>query len=151
VGRDRIDPASNAEATFSWHSFSPEETAGFAARLAKQLKPNDVLLLSGDLGAGKTTFVNGLLQGLNSSDFAQSPTYVYLQIYEARLPVFHFDLYRLREPGDFLAIGFEEFFTRGGICLIEWPERILPLVPKESLHITLTASTENERTIELKQ
>lgn len=132
-------------------SFSPEETIEFAAKLAKTLSPNDVMLLTGELGAGKTTFVKGLLQGFDSPDFAQSPTFVYLQIYEASLPIYHFDLYRLAKPSDFLAMGFEEFFTKEGVCLIEWPERILQLVPKSAIRIKLTALSENERIIEMQR
>lgn len=124
---------------------SSDQTGAFAEQFSLNLKPNDILLLTGDLGAGKTTFVKGLVHGMGSSDLVQSPTFVYLQIYEARLPIYHFDLYRFRSSSDFLAMGFEEYFTMGGITVIEWPERIADLLPPSALHIHLSTLSEQER------
>lgn len=126
---------------------SPEETIDLATQFAIQLQPNDIVALSGDLGAGKTTFVKGVAQGLGSSDLVQSPTYVYLQIYEAPLPLFHFDLYRLRSSDDFLAMGFEEHFSQGGITLIEWPERLGGLLPPQTIHLRIQTLSETTRFI----
>lgn len=131
----------------SFHSFSAEQTISWAADFAAGLKPNDLVLLTGDLGAGKTTFAQGLARGLGSEDLVQSPTYVYLQIYEASIPLFHFDLYRLVSSDDFLAMGFEEFFHKKGICLIEWPERIRPILPPDAIRIEIRSLSENERMI----
>jgi tRNA threonylcarbamoyladenosine biosynthesis protein TsaE len=130
-----------------FHFSSPDETILFAQRFARCLKPNDLILLTGDLGAGKTTFVKGIAQGLGSSDLIQSPTYVYLQIYEANIPIFHFDLYRIRQESDFLAMGFEEYFTKNGVTLIEWPERISSLPLSHAFHVRLSVISENERTV----
>ena len=130
-----------------FHFFSSDETILFAKQFACRLKPNDIVLLTGDLGAGKTTFTKGIVEGLGSFDLVQSPTYVYLQIYAAKIPVFHFDLYRMHKESDFFAMGFEEYFTKNGVTLIEWPERIARLVPAYSFHITLKTVSENERTI----
>ena len=91
--------------------------------------------------------MQGLALGLGSTDLVQSPTYVYLQIYEASLPIFHFDLYRLISSEDFLAMGFEEFFHKKGICLIEWPERIRSILPQKAIRIEIHSLSENERMI----
>ena len=98
--------------------------------VASQVSPGSVLALSGDLGAGKTTFVQGLAQGLGIDVPIQSPTFVYLNCYEGRLPLFHFDLYRMKGADDFFALGFDEYFEVGGVCAIEWPERILSRLPE---------------------
>jgi len=111
-----------------------ESTVAFGISYAQKLKQNSVLALKGGLGAGKTTFVQGLLQGLGIQDTAQSPTFTYLQIYEN---VFHFDLYRLKNEQDFVLLGFEEFLM-GGITVIEWPERIPNLLPKNTQVIELS-------------
>lgn len=103
---------------------SLEETIAIGKELATSLQPGDVLALSGDLGAGKTTFVKGLALGLDIEEPIQSPTYVYLNEYQGRIPLFHFDLYRLKGVEDFINLGFDEFMSRGGVCAIEWPERI---------------------------
>jgi tRNA threonylcarbamoyladenosine biosynthesis protein TsaE len=107
-----------------------EETIALGEEIGKHWKPNQILALQGDLGAGKTTFVQGLLAGLGIQDAAQSPTFTYLQIYEEK--VYHFDLYRLQSEQDFRALGFEEFFFNGGYAVIEWPERISSILPPET-------------------
>lgn len=116
---------------------SAEETLSFAAALAPHLKPNTVLALSGDLGAGKTTFVQGLAQGLGIDQPIVSPTFVYLNLYSAVVPLFHFDLYRLKQASDFFSLGFEEYFEKEGICAIEWPERISSFLPPSTLFLSL--------------
>lgn len=108
---------------------SQEEMVAFGKATAEKLAPNTLLALSGDLGAGKTTFAQGLAQGLQIQEPICSPTFIYLNAYKAATPLFHFDLYRLKSPSDFLALGFDEYFDKGGICVIEWPERIIDLLP----------------------
>lgn len=110
---------------------SADETRSFGVRLAKEISPPLVLALTGDLGAGKTTFVQGLGQGLGIQEPMQSPTFVILNAYNDLL--FHFDLYRLNLK-DFVNLGFEEYFQKG-ICAIEWPERITQLLPPTTLWI----------------
>ncbi|HSX26321.1 MAG TPA: tRNA (adenosine(37)-N6)-threonylcarbamoyltransferase complex ATPase subunit type 1 TsaE [Chlamydiales bacterium] len=124
---------------------SSEETIAFGKKMAHLLKPNAILALSGDLGSGKTTFVQGLALGLGIEDSVQSPTFVTLNLYEAKVPLFHFDLYRLKSSQDFLSLGFEEYFQREGICAIEWPERIASLLPQETVFISFEYSGEGRR------
>lgn len=111
---------------------SADQTLAFGQEMAARLSPNAILALSGDLGAGKTTFVQGLALGLGIHEPIQSPTFVLLNDY-GRL--YHFDLYRLKKGTDFTSLGFEEYFQKGGICAIEWPERIQELLPPETIHI----------------
>jgi tRNA threonylcarbamoyladenosine biosynthesis protein TsaE len=125
---------------------SAEATCEFAAKWASMLAPNDVIALSGDLGAGKTTFIQGLVSGLHGQPFqVQSPTFVYLHPYDADLSVYHFDLYRLQSSQEFCLMGFDEYFEMGGITAIEWPERIESLLPKRAIRIYLTAPSEHVR------
>jgi tRNA threonylcarbamoyladenosine biosynthesis protein TsaE len=127
MGRDRIVSLS-----------SPEETIAFGKFLASCLSPGSVLALSGDLGSGKTTFVQGLALGLGIEVPIQSPTFVFLNHYSGTVPLFHFDLYRMKGVEDFLGLGFEEYFDEGGICAIEWSERIASLLPLDAWHITFS-------------
>lgn len=118
---------------------SAEETIALGERLGRLLPPETVVCLSGDLAAGKTTLTKGIVSGATGchSDDVSSPTFVYLAVYEGRCPVYHFDLYRLRDSDEFLAMGFEEYFTQGGICCIEWSERIAPLIPDNAVRVHL--------------
>lgn len=109
-----------------------EETLQFGKNMASTLPANAVLALSGDLGAGKTTFVQGLALGLQIEEPIQSPTFVLLNAYPK---LYHFDLYRLKSPADFTALGFAEYFEADGICAIEWPEKIAPLLPPHTIRI----------------
>lgn len=131
MGRERIDPSARKLAT-------AEDTELLGREFSRTLPPNSILALQGNLGAGKTTFVQGLAKGLEISDPIQSPTFTYLQIYEGPVPLYHFDLYRLTKESDFVLLGFEEFFDAGGIVVIEWPERIASLIPPTAQKITLT-------------
>lgn len=101
--------------------------------MATVLPSSTVLALSGELGAGKTTFVQGLALGLGILETVQSPTFVILNIYQARL--FHFDLYRLKKASDFIDLGLEEYFQKGGICAIEWPDLIVKFLPSTTISI----------------
>ena len=90
--------------------------------LAEALEPGAVVALSGPMGAGKTAFCGGLAQGLGIQDPVTSPTYTIVNEYQGRLPLFHFDLYRLGGPEDLYDIGWEDYLARGGVCVLEWPE-----------------------------
>lgn len=127
------------------------ETFSEGVALGKTLQPNAILALFGDLGAGKTTLIKGIVSGATdlSPDVVTSPTFTYLQIYSGLVPVYHFDLYRLRTAADFLSLGFSEYFSAGGICCIEWSERIEEILPPGTLRITLRHLGEDQREIEI--
>ena len=125
------------------HLSSLQKTRLFGNHFARLLKPNSILALSGELGAGKTSFVQGLASGLGIDSPIQSPTFIYLNIYEeGKIPLYHFDLYRINDGAAFFAMGFEEYFQKGGITVIEWPEKLgnAPLPP----HILLRFSHEKK-------
>jgi len=118
---------------------SAEETIALGEKIGQSLPTNTVVCFFGDLAAGKTTFIKGLVLGATraSEDLVSSPTFVYLNIYEGVKTVYHFDLYRLQDPDEFFAMGFQEFFTANGICCIEWAERIELALPSQILRIDL--------------
>lgn len=128
---------------------SEAETVALGYRLAERLPLNSVVCLFGDLGAGKTTFVKGVAAYAAGCKQANSPTFVYLNIYEGRNTVYHFDLYRLVDTDEFLNMGFEEMFYAGGICCIEWSERIASILPPDAIRVTLSHTSEGFRTIEI--
>ncbi len=104
---------------------SPEETEALGQRLAQKLLPGTVIAFRGDLGAGKTAFTRGLARGLGSQDRVTSPTYTIVNEYlGGRLPLFHFDMYRLGSSDELFDIGWEEYPDRGGICAVEWSENV---------------------------
>jgi tRNA threonylcarbamoyladenosine biosynthesis protein TsaE len=137
---DRLLPA---------QSETPEETVEFGRRLAAGLKAGDVVALYGDLGAGKTHLVKGIASafGLDATD-AASPTFVLLHEYPTQPPVYHFDAYRIVRPEEFTALGFEEYASGDGICVIEWPERIELLLPPGTIRLRLTAGAGDARRFE---
>ena len=104
---------------------SPQETERLGAALAQYLLPGDVLAYTGDLGAGKTAFTRGLAAGLGITDRVTSPTYTVVNEYlSGRLPLFHFDMYRLHSADELFDIGWEDYLTRGGVCAVEWSENV---------------------------
>ena len=119
-------------------SNSEEETLAIARRVAKNLEKGQVIVLTGDLGAGKTLFVSGILDYFGEREEVSSPTFTIVNEYElkADLKLFHFDVYRLESSDEFLAMGGEEFFDQG-VCLIEWGEKIADLLPKDILTINI--------------
>src|SRR5215472_8776139 len=104
----------------------PGASAAFGRRLAELLFPGAVVALVGPLGAGKTHLVRALAEGLGIADsrVVSSPTFVLIQEYDARLPIYHFDAYRLKNPAEFANLGIEEYFAAEGVCLIEWADRV---------------------------
>ncbi len=125
-----------------------EETIAFAREWAQALRPNDVVALRGDLGSGKTHFVKGLVAGCGSADPVTSPTFTILHEYRGgRLPVFHFDFYRLEHRAEVERLGFEEYLEDGGLAVIEWADRFPELLPERTRWIDVVAGTANERMI----
>ena len=117
---------------------SAEETRALARRLAQTLKPGDVVLLMGELGAGKTTFVQGLAEGLGlDPKRVTSPTFVLIQEYtrEGGMPLYHVDAYRVRDPRELLEVGLEEYFERPGVTVIEWGDKVRELVPPDAIEV----------------
>lgn len=128
---------------------SAEETMALGHSWAHDLNPGDVLCLFGDLGAGKTTLIKGIVAALTSTaaDHVCSPTFAYLNIYTGAVSVFHFDLYRLEDTEAFLSLGFEEYLLGDGVCCIEWSERIETILPPHTRRITLEHAGEEKRSI----
>ena len=108
-----------------FETHSPEQTEAVGAALAKQLQPGTVLAYRGDLGAGKTAFTRGLAKGLGAGEPVTSPTYTIVNEYlSGRIPLFHFDMYRLKSADDLFDIGWEDYLERGGVCAVEWSENV---------------------------
>ena len=127
-------------------SRSVASTLKIGRLISRQLQPGDIVLLSGCLGAGKTVLAKGIAQGLGiSKDQVISPSFVLLRVHKGRHFLHHFDFYRLKTPGDILSLGHEEYFYSEGITIIEWPERLKFLLPKEFLKIKLFTKASNQR------
>ena len=117
---------------------SPEQTERFGRELAKSLCAGDVIALTGDLGAGKTCLTRGIADGLGSTAHVSSPTFTIVNEYDGgRLMLFHFDTYRLSGPDDFLMSGLDEYFFRGGVCVIEWSDIIEELLLEGTIKMTI--------------
>ena len=128
---------------------SPAETAELGSRIAGILAPGDFIALTGDLGSGKTQFARGVAYGLlvDPAIYVTSPTYTLLNIYSGRIPLYHFDLYRLQGYQDIIDLGFEEYFYGDGVCLVEWAERLAVDIPQESLSIVFSHTGDDTRTL----
>ena len=127
-------------------SKSREATERFAAEYAKTLSAGDVVLLDGDMGAGKTVFSKGVAKGLGIDEEVTSPTYAYMNDYDGRL--FHYDLYRIESLEQAERLGLIDYFDAGGICLIEWAQNIAPLIPSYAKRVKIKKIDENKREIE---
>ena len=113
-----------------FESNSPEETFKIARQLGKQAKPGEIYCLSGELGVGKTVFSQGFASGLGIAEDINSPTFTILQTYESgKMPLYHFDVYRLGDAWEMEEIGYDDYFFGEGVCLIEWAELILEILP----------------------
>lgn len=121
-----------------YKSYSPEETAEIAAELAKSLKSGDVVCLNGDLGVGKTAFVQGLARALGVADYVSSPTFTIVNSYDGSLPLHHFDVYRINDCEEMYEIGYEEYIYGDGISVIEWAENISDILPCERYDVTVS-------------
>jgi tRNA threonylcarbamoyladenosine biosynthesis protein TsaE len=141
-----INRDSPTKAEWSIVSHSENETESLAARLADALEPGTVVALVGNLGAGKTRLVRAVAEALGVDCRAvASPTFVLVHEYAGRLPIFHFDVYRLREAADFLELGADEYLNSGGVCFVEWADRVEAFLPPDHLRIEIVATGETTR------
>lgn len=132
-------------------SESPEETEALGARLAETLQAGSVVAFTGDLGAGKTAFVRGMARGLGIADRVTSPTFTIVNEYGGgRLPLFHFDMYRLGGADELFDIGWEDYLCRGGICAVEWSENVEAAIDAAAVRVDIRSGRgDQERTIEI--
>lgn len=135
----------------SFISHSAEQTREYGRKLGSQLVLNSVLCFFGDLGAGKTTFIQGLTVGVlgSSAEEVNSPTFTYLNIYRGNHTLYHFDLYRLHDADEFLSMGFDETFDAGGITCIEWSEKIVAIIPEGTIYVKMIHLGGDRRKIEI--
>lgn len=126
---------------------SPAETEALGAALGEKLSAGAVIAFRGDLGAGKTAFTRGLARGLGYGDSVTSPTYTIVNEYlGGRLPLFHFDMYRLRSADDLWDIGWEDYLDRGGVCAVEWSENVAEAL-EGAIAVTIEKTGENDRRV----
>ena len=131
---------------------SPEETQAIGEQIGRKLKPGDVIALIGDLGAGKTCLTQGIARGVRIApdQIVNSPSYILINEYEGKIPIYHIDLYRLQHIDEILDLGLDEYLEGDGICVIEWADRMLELLPENAIHIQLAWEDESTRTIEVR-
>ena len=121
-----------------YESFSEEMTFEIGKKLGEKADKGDIICLEGDLGVGKTVFTKGFAAGLNIEENIDSPTFTIVQEYtEGRLPLYHFDVYRIGDISEMDEIGYEDYFFGEGVCLIEWASRIEELIPESAIHIII--------------
>tara|TARA_B100000315_G_scaffold186697_1_gene176149 strand:- start:3028 stop:3444 length:417 start_codon:yes stop_codon:yes gene_type:complete len=131
-------------------SKSEEETRKFGQNLAKQLREKDVVFIYGDLGAGKTCLVKGIVDGLGLTDeYVRSPTFTIINKYIGKKPVYHLDFYRIESVEEIEELGIEEFSGKEGVTLIEWPEKIVKYIPQARCEIKINILGENKRSLKV--
>lgn len=128
-----------------WETHGPQETFEIGKQLGLEAKPGEVYCLDGDLGVGKTVFTKGFASGLGITEPVNSPTFTIVQQYEeGRLPLYHFDVYRIGDVEEMDEIGYEDCFYGEGVCLIEWSTLIQEILPEDAIHITIEKDLEKE-------
>ena len=128
---------------FRMDTYSSEETMALGESLGKEAKPGMIICLDGDLGVGKTVFTKGFAKGLGIEEPVCSPTFTIVHEYrEGRIPLYHFDVYRIAEPEELEAIGYEEYFFGEGVCLIEWASQVEELIPEDAVHVCIEKDLE---------
>ena len=131
-------------------SHSPEETQKFGIRIGELAKPGDIFLLVGGLGTGKTCLVQGIAWGLGIKEYAASPSFVVIRELYGRLPLYHIDLYRLNHIEEIVELGLDDYLYGNGVCVMEWAEKGLSVLPTEHLLIQIGYLSDTERSFQLK-
>ncbi len=131
-------------------SHSPYQTRRLGSRIGKLASPRDIILLVGSLGAGKTCLTQGIARGLGIKEYTPSPSFVLVREFQGRLPLYHIDLYRLEHIEEIAELGLDDYLYGSGVCVIEWAEKGLSLMPKEYLLIELSFLDNNERRLNFK-
>lgn len=134
-----------------YRSNSEQETEALGSRLGERLKPGAVIAYTGDLGAGKTAFTRGLARGLGIPEQVTSPTFTIVNEYEGgRLPLFHFDMYRLGSADELFDIGWEDYLARGGVCAVEWSENVDEALEEDTIRVDIRrGETDGQRIISI--
>ena len=128
-------------------SHSPEETEHIGEMLGRRLRPGTVVAYRGGLGMGKTSFTRGLARGLGCAGRVTSPTFTIVNEYDGATPLFHFDMYRLGSSDELFDIGWEDYLTRGGVCAVEWSERVNDAMPADTLWVDIARGTDESARI----
>lgn len=125
-----------------------EDTRAFGLKLAQKLEKGNVMALIGDLGTGKTTLTKSIAVGLGITEMITSPTFTIVQEYpEGRLPMYHFDVYRINDIEEMYELGYEEYFFGQGVCVIEWADLILDIIPEDSIIIRIEYGEEEDQRV----
>ena len=125
-------------------SHSEAETEAAGERLGASLSPGTVLAYRGGLGMGKTAFTRGLARGLGCTGRVTSPTFTIVNEYEGRIPLFHFDMYRLPDSDALFDIGWDDYLDRGGVCAVEWSEQVDDALPEDSIYVTISRHPDHD-------
>lgn len=125
-------------------SHSTQETEAIGEELAQKLRGGDVLAFTGSLGMGKTAFTRGLARGLGCRGRVTSPTFTIVNEYEGKTPLFHFDMYRLGSSDELFDIGWDDYLARGGVCAVEWSERVPDALPEDTIFVDIARTDEHE-------
>lgn len=127
-------------------SHSTQETEQFGEEVAKSLRGGDVLAFTGSLGMGKTAFTRGLARGLGCRGRVTSPTFTIVNEYDGKTPLFHFDMYRLGSSDELFDIGWNDYLAHGGVCAVEWSERVSDALPDDTIYVDIARGEEDENT-----
>lgn len=139
------------QGAYSAVTHSPAETQRLGEKLAGLLQPGDVLLLRGDMGAGKSELTRGVARGLGVKGHVTSPTFTILQVYEdGRMPLYHFDWYRLGNADELYELSMDEYLYGSGVAMVEWPDRAQEAIPQNHLEISMSPLSDDEREIILR-
>jgi len=126
-----------------YDSYSENDTQKIAEDMADNIKSGDVICLNGELGAGKTVFVTALARAMGVTEYISSPTFTIVNEYSGRIPIYHFDVYRISDCDEMFEIGFDEYIYGGGLCIIEWSSNIEDILPEERYEVNIRRNYDN--------